>query len=52
MIKGTCLAAPQRKTGIPQKLGLEIPQKLGLEIPQKLGLEIPQRKAPAQHFLT
>jgi hypothetical protein len=44
MIKGTCLAAPQRKTGIPQKLGLEIPQKLGLEIPQ--------RKAPAQHFLT
>jgi hypothetical protein len=44
MIKGTCLAAPQRKTGIPQKLGLEIPQKLGFEIPQ--------RKAPAQHFLT
>jgi hypothetical protein len=36
MVKGTCLAAPQRKIGTPRKLGLESPQ----------------RTAPTHHFLT
>jgi hypothetical protein len=25
MVKGTCLAAPQKKTGTPRRLGLESP---------------------------
>jgi hypothetical protein len=30
MIKGTCIATPQRKTGTPQKLGLGSPRKTTL----------------------
>jgi hypothetical protein len=28
MVKGTCLAAPQRKTGTPQRLGPGSPQRM------------------------
>jgi hypothetical protein len=36
MVKGTCLAAPQRKTGTPRRLGLGSPRRM----------------APAQCYLT
>jgi hypothetical protein len=36
MVKGTCLAAPQRKIGTPQRLGPESPR----------------RTAPAECYLT
>jgi hypothetical protein len=30
MVKGTCLAAPQRKTGTPQRLGPRSPRRMAL----------------------